>query len=98
MLRRHLALNEPYLGDGAPVLIHRLWRGDAALYPDFLGEVTAEALRLRFLAPMREDLIWYMAVAMRRAWPPSTPGIGFRSRSRRARHGAEFLGARHRPG
>ena len=27
---------------------------DAALYPDFLKEVTAEDLRLRFFAPMRE--------------------------------------------
>jgi acetyltransferase len=27
---------------------------DAALYPDFLGDVTAEDLRLRFFGPMRE--------------------------------------------
>jgi hypothetical protein len=28
--------------------------GDAALYPDFLSDVTAEDLRLRFFGPMRE--------------------------------------------
>jgi RimJ/RimL family protein N-acetyltransferase len=52
-----MALNEPHLilgGDGAPVLIRRLVAEDAALYPDFLSEVTAEDLRLRFFASMRE--------------------------------------------
>jgi acetyltransferase len=51
-----MALNEPHLilRDGTPVLIRRLVPEDAALYPDFLSEVTAEDLRLRFFAPMRE--------------------------------------------
>jgi RimJ/RimL family protein N-acetyltransferase len=51
-----MALNEPHfiLRDGTPVLIRRLVAEDAALYPDFLSEVTAEDLRLRFFAPMRE--------------------------------------------
>jgi acetyltransferase len=51
-----MALNDPHLiqRDGAPVLIRRLVAEDAALYPDFLSEVTAEDLRLRFFAPMRE--------------------------------------------
>ena len=51
-----MALNEPHLTlrDRTPVLIHRLVPEDAALYPDFLNEVTAEDLRLRFFAPMRE--------------------------------------------
>jgi RimJ/RimL family protein N-acetyltransferase len=42
------------------VLLRPLMLEDAALYPDFLAEVTAEDLRLRFFAPMREvspDLI-----------------------------------------
>jgi RimJ/RimL family protein N-acetyltransferase len=42
------------LRDGTPVLIRRLVAEDAALYPDFLSEVTPEDLRLRFFAPMRE--------------------------------------------
>jgi acetyltransferase len=48
--------NEPHLilRDGTPVLIRRLVAEDAGLYPDFLSEVTAEDLRLRFFAPMRE--------------------------------------------
>jgi RimJ/RimL family protein N-acetyltransferase len=51
-----MALNEPHflLRDGTPVLIRRLVAEDAALYPNFLSEVTAEDLRLRFFAPMRE--------------------------------------------
>jgi GNAT superfamily N-acetyltransferase len=51
-----MTLNEPHLilRDGTPVLIRRLVAEDAALYPDFLREVTAEDLRLRFFAPMRE--------------------------------------------
>jgi acetyltransferase len=36
------------------VLLRPLMPEDAALYPDFLAEVTAEDLRLRFFAPMRE--------------------------------------------
>jgi N-acetylglutamate synthase-like GNAT family acetyltransferase len=42
------------LRDGAQVLLRPLKIEDAALYPDFLAEVTAEDLRLRFFAPMRE--------------------------------------------
>ena len=40
--------------DGTPVLIRPLKIEDAALYPDFLKEVTGEDLRLRFFAAMRE--------------------------------------------
>ena len=42
------------LRDGTPVLIRRLMVEDAALYPNFLSDVTREDLRLRFFAPMRE--------------------------------------------
>ena len=51
-----MALNESHLilGNGAPVLIRRLVAEDAALYPDFLSDVTAEDLRLRFFESMRE--------------------------------------------
>ena len=51
-----MALPEPHLilRDGTPVLIRRLVAEDAALYPDFLSEVAAEDLRLRFFASMRE--------------------------------------------
>ena len=50
------ALNEAHLTlrDGTPVLIRRLVAEDAALYPDFLSNVTAEDLRLRFFGSMRE--------------------------------------------
>jgi hypothetical protein len=50
------ALNERHviLRDGTPVLIRRLMAEDAALYPDFLSEVTAQDLRLRFFSSMRE--------------------------------------------
>jgi len=50
------ALNEQRfsLRDGTPVLIRRLVVKDATLYPDFLREVTAADLRLRFFASMRE--------------------------------------------
>ena len=49
-------MNESHvtLRDGTPVLIRRLVVEDAALYPDFLSDVTREDLRLRFFAPMRE--------------------------------------------
>jgi N-acetylglutamate synthase-like GNAT family acetyltransferase len=40
--------------DGARVLLRPLKVEDGALYPDFLKEVTAEDLRLRFFAAMRE--------------------------------------------
>jgi acetyltransferase len=55
MRERHVTLR-----DGEKVLIRPLAVADAALYPDFLGAVTSEDLRLRFFAPMREvspDLI-----------------------------------------
>src|SRR5262245_10805609 len=40
--------------DGEKVLVRPLKPDDAALYPDFLSEVTANDLRLRFFVPMRE--------------------------------------------
>jgi acetyltransferase len=51
-----MALNEAHvtLRDGTPALIRRLTAEDAALYPDFLGEVTTADLRLRFFASLRE--------------------------------------------
>ena len=49
MRERHVTLL-----DGEKVLIRPLRVDDAALYPDFLAEVTADDLRLRFFAPMRE--------------------------------------------
>jgi acetyltransferase len=60
-------LNEAHLTlrDGTPVLIRRLVAEDAALYPNFLSNVTAEDLPLRFFGPMREvshellDIIHY---------------------------------------
>jgi RimJ/RimL family protein N-acetyltransferase len=41
------------LRDGTPVLFRALKPEDAALYPNFLKEVTADDLRLRFFAVMR---------------------------------------------
>jgi acetyltransferase len=49
LLEQHITLR-----DGEKVLIRPLKPEDAALYPDFLGEVTADDLRLRFFVPMRE--------------------------------------------
>ena len=49
MLENHVTLR-----DGEKVYIRPLKVEDAALYPDFLAEVTADDLRLRFFAPMRE--------------------------------------------
>jgi RimJ/RimL family protein N-acetyltransferase len=49
MLERHVTLLT-----GEKVLIRPLKVADAALYPDFLSDVTAEDLRLRFFAAMRE--------------------------------------------
>lgn len=46
--------------NGEKVFIRPLTPADAALYPDFLGAVTSDDLRLRFFAPMRslsQDLI-----------------------------------------
>ena len=42
------------LHDGKAVLIRPLTVEDAALYPDFLSEVTHDDLRLRFFSAMRE--------------------------------------------
>ena len=52
----NIALNEQHLTlrDGTPVLIRLLVAEDAALYPDFFSDVTADDLRLRFFGPMRE--------------------------------------------
>jgi RimJ/RimL family protein N-acetyltransferase len=49
MLERHVTLRT-----GEKVLIRPLKVADAELYPDFLSDVTAEDLRLRFFAAMRE--------------------------------------------
>jgi len=40
--------------DGTRVFVRPLTPEDAALYPDFLSEVTSEDLRLRFFAPIKE--------------------------------------------
>ena len=48
MLERHVTLRT-----GEKVLIRPLKIADAALYPDFLGDITPEDLRLRFFAAMR---------------------------------------------
>jgi RimJ/RimL family protein N-acetyltransferase len=49
MLENHVTLR-----DGEKVYIRPLRVEDAALYPDFLADVTPDDLRLRFFAPMRE--------------------------------------------
>jgi RimJ/RimL family protein N-acetyltransferase len=49
MLERHVTLLS-----GEKVFIRPLTVGDAALYPDYLNDVTHEDLRLRFFASMRE--------------------------------------------
>jgi acetyltransferase len=49
LLERHLTLR-----DGERVLIRPLLPKDAALYPDFLTDVTQGDLRLRFFSAMRE--------------------------------------------
>jgi GNAT superfamily N-acetyltransferase len=49
MLERHVVLR-----DGEKVLVRPLKPDDAALYPDFLAEVSADDLRLRFFVPLRE--------------------------------------------
>jgi len=49
LLERHVTLR-----DGTKVLLRPLTPADAGLYPDFLREVTADDLRLRFFAPMRQ--------------------------------------------
>ncbi len=49
MLERHVTLR-----DGTKVFLRPLTPEDAKLYPDFLREVTADDLRLRFFAPMRQ--------------------------------------------
>jgi RimJ/RimL family protein N-acetyltransferase len=45
---------EVTLRDGEKVLLRPLKAEDAALYPDFLAEVSHDDLRLRFFAPMRQ--------------------------------------------
>jgi acetyltransferase len=42
------------LRDGTPVFVRPLKPEDAGLYPEFLSHVTAEDLRMRFFAPIRE--------------------------------------------
>jgi acetyltransferase len=49
MLERHVTLRS-----GEKALLRPLTAADAALYPDFLSDVTTEDLRLRFFAAMRE--------------------------------------------
>jgi acetyltransferase len=49
MLERHVVLR-----DGEKVLVRPLKPDDAALYPDFLAEVSADGLRLRFFVALRE--------------------------------------------
>jgi acetyltransferase len=49
MLSRHVTTRA-----GMDVFLRPLTVEDAALYPDFLADVTADDLRLRFFAPMRE--------------------------------------------
>jgi acetyltransferase len=49
VLSRHVTLR-----DGEKVFLRPLAGDDAGLYPDFLSEVTADDLRLRFFAPMRQ--------------------------------------------
>jgi N-acetylglutamate synthase-like GNAT family acetyltransferase len=49
MPERHVMLR-----DGEKVLIRPLKPDDAALYPDFLAEVSPGDLRLRFFVPLRE--------------------------------------------
>ena len=49
MLARRITLR-----DGGKVLIRPLGAEDAALYPDFLADVTHDDLRLRFFTAMRE--------------------------------------------
>src|ERR1700757_3881816 len=49
MLEQHITLRS-----GERVLVRPLRPEDAALYPNFLAEVTADDLRLRFFAPMSE--------------------------------------------
>jgi acetyltransferase len=48
LLERHVVLR-----DGTPVLLRPLTPEDAALYPDFLKDVSSQDLRLRFFAAMR---------------------------------------------
>ncbi|HEU5019281.1 MAG TPA: GNAT family N-acetyltransferase [Pseudolabrys sp.] len=48
-IQRHVVLR-----DGAKVLLRPLAPEDAALYPDFIAELTPDDLRLRFFAPMRQ--------------------------------------------
>jgi acetyltransferase len=54
MVRTRQGIRQVTLRDGEKVLIRPLRPDDAKLYPDFLKDVTAEDLRLRFFAPMKE--------------------------------------------
>ena len=53
MLERQILERRVILRSGEKVLIRPLKVADAALYPDFLADVTPEDLRLRFFAAMR---------------------------------------------
>lgn len=54
MIGRELLEKRITLRDGEAVLIRPLKPSDARLYPDFLSDVTADDLRLRAFAPVRE--------------------------------------------
>jgi GNAT superfamily N-acetyltransferase len=91
------------LRDGTPILIRRLMTEDAALYPDFLSEVTAADLRLRFFASMRavsenlvDKLIHYdpahaMAFIAIEEQSRKLLGVAILVRSRLKSHGVGWL-------
>lgn len=54
MNERKLSEHHEQLSDGTRVLFRTLQPEDASLYPDFLSNVTAEDLRLRFFGPMAQ--------------------------------------------
>ena len=51
----NVGLNELHekVRGGERVLVRPVRPEDMALYPDFLGDVSAEDLRMRFFAPLR---------------------------------------------
>ena len=53
VVERHILERHVTLRTGEKVLIRPLKAADAALYPDFLKDVTPDDLRLRFFAAMR---------------------------------------------
>ena len=64
------------LRDGDRVLIRPLKPDDASLYPDFLSQVTANDLRLRFFAWMREvrpELLDKLSITIPNTLWPSLP-------------------------